>query len=92
MAPYIVGPRWPSGKVSTSGPEGRRFENPIPLKICRVWGLLHTKSYAVAKRPPIGVAQKYQHWPGLPKKGARTVEDQRGEPHQHVEDGIYWVQ
>ncbi|GBO25831.1 hypothetical protein AVEN_266169-1 [Araneus ventricosus] len=32
--------------------------NPIPLKIHRVWGLLHAKSYAVAKRPPVGVARK----------------------------------
>ncbi|GBN96572.1 hypothetical protein AVEN_180189-1 [Araneus ventricosus] len=53
-----IGPRWPSGKVPTSGPEGRRFRNPIPPKIRRVWGLLHAKPYAVAKRPPVGVARK----------------------------------
>ncbi|GBM61338.1 hypothetical protein AVEN_150486-1 [Araneus ventricosus] len=29
-----------------------RPRNPIPLKIRRVWGLLHAKSYVVAKRPP----------------------------------------
>ncbi|GBN75711.1 hypothetical protein AVEN_113520-1 [Araneus ventricosus] len=30
--------------------------NPIPLNICRVWGLLHAKSYVVSKRPPVCVA------------------------------------
>ncbi|GBO12521.1 hypothetical protein AVEN_106248-1, partial [Araneus ventricosus] len=45
-------PRWPNGKVSALA------GNPIPLKIRRVWGLLHAKSYAVAKRPPVGVAWK----------------------------------
>ncbi|GBM77268.1 hypothetical protein AVEN_265574-1, partial [Araneus ventricosus] len=49
-------PRWPSGKVSTSGPEVR---NPIPLKIRRVWGLLHAKSYVGSKRPPVAVARKF---------------------------------
>ncbi|GBM93088.1 hypothetical protein AVEN_204586-1 [Araneus ventricosus] len=29
--------------------------------------------------PPAGVVQKYPHWPGLPKKGVRPGEDQRGE-------------
>ncbi|GBO00774.1 hypothetical protein AVEN_110770-1 [Araneus ventricosus] len=37
---------------------GLQVRNPIPLKICRVWGLLHAKSYVVAKRPPAGVAWK----------------------------------
>ncbi|GBN49341.1 hypothetical protein AVEN_211543-1 [Araneus ventricosus] len=41
-------PRWPSGKISTSG--GGRFQvrNPIPL---------HAKSYVAAKRPPAGVVR-----------------------------------
>ncbi|GBO04623.1 hypothetical protein AVEN_172398-1 [Araneus ventricosus] len=30
----------------------------IPLKIWRVWGLLHPKSYVVAKRPPVGGVRK----------------------------------
>ncbi|GBM45030.1 hypothetical protein AVEN_98880-1 [Araneus ventricosus] len=40
---------------------GRRVQvrNPILLKIRRVWGLLHVKSYVVAKRPPVGVACKF---------------------------------
>ncbi|GBM62291.1 hypothetical protein AVEN_113329-1 [Araneus ventricosus] len=40
---------------------GRRFQirNPIPLKIRRVWGLLHAKSYVVVKRPPVGVVRKF---------------------------------
>ncbi|GBN73832.1 hypothetical protein AVEN_56995-1 [Araneus ventricosus] len=41
-----VRPRWPSGKV---------LGNPIPPNIRRVRGLLHAKSYVVAKRPPVGV-------------------------------------
>ncbi|GBM83336.1 hypothetical protein AVEN_101099-1 [Araneus ventricosus] len=52
-------PRRPSGKVSALGPEGSMVRNPIPLKIRRVWGLLHAKSYAVAKRPPVGVVRKF---------------------------------
>ncbi|GBN24100.1 hypothetical protein AVEN_4056-1 [Araneus ventricosus] len=69
------------GLVVRSQPRDRKVEarNPIPLKIRCVWGPLHAKSYVVAKRPPAGVAQKYPHWPGLPKKGVRPVEDQRGE-------------
>ncbi|GBM32202.1 hypothetical protein AVEN_131594-1 [Araneus ventricosus] len=38
---------------------GLQVRNPIPLKIRRVWGLLHAKSYVVAKRPPVGVAWKF---------------------------------
>ncbi|GBN94595.1 hypothetical protein AVEN_271156-1 [Araneus ventricosus] len=33
---------------------GSQVRNPIPLKIRRAWGLLHSKSYIVAKRPPVG--------------------------------------
>ncbi|GBN27614.1 hypothetical protein AVEN_151139-1, partial [Araneus ventricosus] len=39
-------------------------------RISTAWG---------AKRPHVGVVQKYPHWPDLPKKGVRPVEDQRGE-------------
>ncbi|GBM18459.1 hypothetical protein AVEN_66819-1 [Araneus ventricosus] len=65
-----VRPRWPSGKVSTSGPEGR---NPIPLKIRRVWGLLHVKSYVVVKRPPVGVAWKFGE--GVPAQVSSSSSD-----------------
>ncbi|GBN74515.1 hypothetical protein AVEN_34096-1 [Araneus ventricosus] len=37
------------------------------------------KSYVAAKRPPVGVVQKYSRWPGLTKKGVRPGEDQRAE-------------
>ncbi|GBM63398.1 hypothetical protein AVEN_82253-1 [Araneus ventricosus] len=50
--------RWPSGKVSSSGPEGFRARNPIPLKIYRVLDLLHAKLYAVAECPPAGEVSK----------------------------------
>ncbi|GBO37443.1 hypothetical protein AVEN_161633-1 [Araneus ventricosus] len=52
---YVHRPRWPSGKVPTGDSQ---VQNPIPLKIRRVWGLLHAKSYVVAKRPNVGVARK----------------------------------
>ncbi|GBM70314.1 hypothetical protein AVEN_102652-1 [Araneus ventricosus] len=41
-----------------------QVRNPIPLKIRRVWGLLHAKSYVVDKRPPVGVARKFEE--GVP--------------------------
>ncbi|GBM08597.1 hypothetical protein AVEN_52442-1 [Araneus ventricosus] len=56
----LVGPRWPSGKASVSGSSS----NPIPLKIRRVWGLLHAKSYAGAKHPPAGAVRKFEE--GVP--------------------------
>ncbi|GBN40733.1 hypothetical protein AVEN_125519-1 [Araneus ventricosus] len=39
-----------------------RFQvrNLIPPKIRHVWGLLHTKSYAVAKRPLVSVVRKIE--------------------------------
>ncbi|GBL65985.1 hypothetical protein AVEN_172410-1 [Araneus ventricosus] len=49
-------PRWPSGKVS--GPGKSQVRNPIPLKIRRLWGMLHVKSYVVFKRRPAGVVRK----------------------------------
>ncbi|GBN77084.1 hypothetical protein AVEN_242239-1 [Araneus ventricosus] len=75
----VIWPRWPSSKVYAWVAGGFQVRNLIPLKIRRVWGLSHAKSYVVAKRPPVDVVQKYPHWPGLPKKGVRPVEDQRGE-------------
>ncbi|GBN25562.1 hypothetical protein AVEN_230092-1 [Araneus ventricosus] len=47
------GSLWPSGEVSVLGQKNSRF------KIHRVWGLLHVKSYEVAKRPTIGVVCKF---------------------------------
>ncbi|GBN92918.1 hypothetical protein AVEN_143447-1 [Araneus ventricosus] len=41
------------------GAGGLQVRNPIPLKIRRVCGLLHAKSYVVVKRPPVGVAWKF---------------------------------
>ncbi|GBN90425.1 hypothetical protein AVEN_61885-1 [Araneus ventricosus] len=38
---------------------GFQFRKPIPLKIRRVLGLLHVKSYIGAKRPPAGVVRKF---------------------------------
>ncbi|GBO09197.1 hypothetical protein AVEN_202051-1, partial [Araneus ventricosus] len=52
-------PRWLSGKVSALEAGGFQVRNPIPLKIRRVWGLLHVKSYLMAKCPPVAVAWKF---------------------------------
>ncbi|GBL72603.1 hypothetical protein AVEN_127866-1 [Araneus ventricosus] len=48
-----------SSFIRKFGAEGFQVQNPIPLKIRRVWGLLHVKSYVVAKRPLVGVAWKF---------------------------------
>ncbi|GBO33647.1 hypothetical protein AVEN_208815-1, partial [Araneus ventricosus] len=37
---------------------GFQVRNPNPLKIRRVWGLLHVISYLVVKSSPVGVAWK----------------------------------
>ncbi|GBO39108.1 hypothetical protein AVEN_62762-1 [Araneus ventricosus] len=47
---------WQGLDLGTSGSQAR---NPIPSKICCVWDLLHAKSYAVSKRPPVGVVPKF---------------------------------
>ncbi|GBN61167.1 hypothetical protein AVEN_11214-1 [Araneus ventricosus] len=54
----IIWTRWPSGKVSAFVPEGFQARNPTLMKIRRLWGLLHTKSYIVTKRSSAGVAWK----------------------------------
>ncbi|GBM18612.1 hypothetical protein AVEN_110279-1 [Araneus ventricosus] len=38
------------------GAGGFQVRNPIPLKIRRVWGLLHAESYVIANRPNVGLA------------------------------------
>ncbi|GBN35364.1 hypothetical protein AVEN_225762-1 [Araneus ventricosus] len=54
---------------------GSRFQvrNPIPLKIHRVWGPLHAKSYVVAKRPPVGVTWKFGE--GVPTQVSSKTSD-----------------
>ncbi|GBO13408.1 hypothetical protein AVEN_63571-1 [Araneus ventricosus] len=49
----------PKHSFATPKAGGLQVRNPIPLKILRVWGLLHAISYVVAKRPPVGVAWKF---------------------------------
>ncbi|GBM43720.1 hypothetical protein AVEN_60523-1 [Araneus ventricosus] len=43
-------PRWPNGRYRLGS------GNPVPLKIRRVWGLLHAKSYASGQTLSGGVA------------------------------------
>ncbi|GBO45458.1 hypothetical protein AVEN_171226-1 [Araneus ventricosus] len=69
---WCSGPRWPRGKALTPG--GSQARNPLPLKTRRVWGLLHTKSYVVGKRPPVGVAQQFG-WGGVPAQVASSSSD-----------------
>ncbi|GBM34125.1 hypothetical protein AVEN_155131-1, partial [Araneus ventricosus] len=45
----------------------------MTLKIRRVWGLLHAKSYVVAKRPPVGVARKFGE--GVPAQVSSSSSD-----------------
>ncbi|GBM91473.1 hypothetical protein AVEN_229749-1 [Araneus ventricosus] len=84
----------PGGLVVRSRLRSRmaKTRNPHPTEDPPCLWAWCTVNMTWVKRPPAGVAQKYPHWPGLPKKGVRPVEDQRGDLHQHVEDGIYWVQ
>ncbi|GBM06633.1 hypothetical protein AVEN_190857-1 [Araneus ventricosus] len=49
--------RWPSGLDLGTG--GSQVRDKTPLKIHPVWGLRHAKSYAVVKRPPVGVAWNF---------------------------------
>ncbi|GBL97477.1 hypothetical protein AVEN_162939-1 [Araneus ventricosus] len=58
--------------VCTRG-RGGLVQNPIPQKIRRVWGLLHAKSYVVAKRPPVGVARKLGE--GVPAQVSSSSSD-----------------
>ncbi|GBL72076.1 hypothetical protein AVEN_115088-1 [Araneus ventricosus] len=55
FAVHNGGGRWSSDNITFS----TEFHT-IPLKIRRVWGLLHSKLYVVAKRPPVGVARKVE--------------------------------
>ncbi|GBM26536.1 hypothetical protein AVEN_245261-1 [Araneus ventricosus] len=50
-----------------------QVRDPIPLKIRRVWGLLHTKSYVLAKHPPVGVARKFGE--GVPAQVSSSSSD-----------------
>ncbi|GBN89144.1 hypothetical protein AVEN_182994-1 [Araneus ventricosus] len=56
---------------------GLQVRNPIPLKIRRAWGLLHAKSYVVAKRPPVGVAWKFGE--GVPAQVSSSSSDRGSE-------------
>ncbi|GBN67711.1 hypothetical protein AVEN_134088-1 [Araneus ventricosus] len=62
-----------SGLVVRSRLWGRRVRDPIPLKIRRVWGLLHAKSHVVAKRLPVGVAWKFGE--GVPAQVSPSSSD-----------------
>ncbi|GBM14824.1 hypothetical protein AVEN_255883-1 [Araneus ventricosus] len=53
----IIQDKGRNGLVLTSR-MGFQVRNPIKLKICRVWGLLQAKLYAVDKRPPSDVMRK----------------------------------
>ncbi|GBM56773.1 hypothetical protein AVEN_127117-1 [Araneus ventricosus] len=68
--------RWSSGKVSAGGFQAR---NPIPLKIRRVLGLLHVKSYVGAKLPPVVVVRKFGKWCHLRCRLRHLTEAQNSE-------------
>ncbi|GBM03901.1 hypothetical protein AVEN_185400-1 [Araneus ventricosus] len=70
IIPKLVIGEGRGGLVVRSRPQVR---DPLSLKICRVWGLLHAKSYVVAKRPPVGVAQKFGD--GVPAQVSSSSSD-----------------
>ncbi|GBL85798.1 hypothetical protein AVEN_63140-1 [Araneus ventricosus] len=69
----FTSPRWPSGKVLALGLEGSGLETRFYMKISRVRGMLHVKSYVVAKRPPVGVAWKFGD--GVPAQASSLSSD-----------------
>ncbi|GBO29151.1 hypothetical protein AVEN_169859-1 [Araneus ventricosus] len=64
-------PRGRGGLVVRSRLWGRRV--PIPTKIRRVWGLLHSKSHVVAKHPLVSVAWKLGE--GVPAQVSSSSSD-----------------
>ncbi|GBN99389.1 hypothetical protein AVEN_25391-1 [Araneus ventricosus] len=84
-------PPWLSGKAA-SKPEDSRFGTRLHCGSAVFVSLLHVKSDVgqtfshlmccgslESEVPLAGVVQKYPHWPCLPKKSVRPVEDQWGE-------------
>ncbi|GBN94757.1 hypothetical protein AVEN_92672-1 [Araneus ventricosus] len=57
------------------GIRGSQVRNPIPPKFHRALGLLHAKSYAATKRPPVGVARKLEE--GAPSQVSSSSSDRR---------------
>ncbi|GBL81436.1 hypothetical protein AVEN_143715-1 [Araneus ventricosus] len=54
------------------GAGGFQARNPIPPKLCRIWDLLHAKSYAVIKRPPTGTVLKFGEWSRVPAQASSS--------------------
>ncbi|GBM79301.1 hypothetical protein AVEN_9937-1 [Araneus ventricosus] len=52
---------------------GFQVRNPIPLRLRRVWGLLHAKSYVVAKCLSVGVVWKFGE--GVPAQVSSSSSD-----------------
>ncbi|GBM40594.1 hypothetical protein AVEN_178574-1 [Araneus ventricosus] len=65
-----------------SGPEGVKVRNPIPLKVCCVWRLLHFKSILMVKHHPAGAYGSMER--GLPAQLSSSSSDRgsrlRGSP------------
>ncbi|GBM93291.1 hypothetical protein AVEN_148513-1 [Araneus ventricosus] len=72
----IVRSRRPSDKVSTSG---RRFsETRFQSRSAMYIGLLHVKSYVVAKRPALGTVRKFGEWVAAQVSSSSSVQKLRG--------------
>ncbi|GBN72203.1 hypothetical protein AVEN_148277-1 [Araneus ventricosus] len=69
--------RWPRGKVSTSGPKGRRLDTRFHRRSAVYGACCHAKSYAVAKRSPVGVARKFGE--GVPAQVSTSSSDRSSE-------------
>ncbi|GBO23316.1 hypothetical protein AVEN_170023-1 [Araneus ventricosus] len=55
----VVKVRLTATRAGSDGLVVRLWGRRVPLKIRRVWGLLHVKSYVVPKDPPVGVAWNF---------------------------------
>ncbi|GBL95307.1 hypothetical protein AVEN_166478-1, partial [Araneus ventricosus] len=70
---HYRGPGWPSGKVSTSGPEGRRFETRFHRR-STVYGARCTLNHTQWKNVlPFGVARKLGE--GVPAQASSSSSD-----------------
>ncbi|GBM89192.1 hypothetical protein AVEN_145498-1 [Araneus ventricosus] len=76
------------------GTGGFKVRNPILVKIRRVLGLLLAKSYVRSQMSSRRCGAKVPTLARRTQKGCKAGRGPAGrEPlHQHMEDGIYWVQ
>ncbi|GBN01326.1 hypothetical protein AVEN_24144-1 [Araneus ventricosus] len=70
----MIGPRWPCGKIPAAGPESPRLETRFHRRSGVYAGLLHVKSYVIAKRSPASVTRKLGE-EGMPAQTSSSSPD-----------------